>query len=251
MPKSAVCPVPEPGAALPGSLGLPALPRRRRCPVPASNAFDSPSGGTVPDAAFGNVAADGAWHTVTMTYTDVGTHAGKDLAIYISDVWANNNAKSSATIDDIKVSTSGGGGNPYAVWAAGPFSKALANPAANVDFDNGGMATGIEWALGGDPTDGGDDAGLAPVIDNSDPDKFVFIFDRSDAAAADANTSIVVEYGSALGGWTGASDGVNGVGIDASAVPAAGFHTVVVSIPKSLAAGGKLFARLKVVVTNR
>jgi fibronectin-binding autotransporter adhesin len=35
----------------------------------------------------------------------------------------------------------------------------------------------------------------------------------------------------------------------ASAVPAAGFRTVVVSIPKTLASGGKLFAHLRVVVT--
>jgi hypothetical protein len=42
---------------------------------------------------------------------------------------------------------------------------------------------------------------------------------------------------------------VNGVTIADSAVPEAGFRTVLVSIPKSLAGpGGRLFARLSVVV---
>lgn len=45
-------------------------------------------------------------------------------------------------------------------------------------------------------------------------------------------------------------NGVDGVTIGNSGVPGAGFHTVVVAIPKALVPGGLLFARLKVAVTT-
>ncbi len=143
-----------------------------------------------------------------------------------------------------------GGGSPYASWTGGPFSGTLTNPSASLDFDNGGLATGIEWVVGGDPTLGSDDAGKAPTFNNSDPGNFVFTYRRRDAANTDTNTTIAAQYGTNLSGWTTATHGVNGVTINDTAVPEPGFRTVVVTIPKSLAGpGGKLFARLKVDVT--
>lgn len=135
---------------------------------------------------------------------------------------------------------------PYADWTAG--FAGLTNSYSNIDFDGGGLATGIEWVVGGDPTDPGDDAGNAPTLDNSDPDNFKFVFKRRDDAAADSNTTIVVEYGSDLMGWrnTAAHGVIDGVTIDDSVVLGGGFHQVTVSIPKSLAVDGKLFARLGV-----
>ena len=138
----------------------------------------------------------------------------------------------------------------YGTWAQGPFAGPLSDLSPALDVDGGGLATGVEWVVGGDPTVGSDDPSRAPTLGNSDPNIFVFTYKRRDAAQADSNTTITVQYGTDLsaGGWTTAADGVNGVTIDATGVPEAGFHTVVVSIPKSLAAGGKLFARLKVAV---
>jgi len=141
-----------------------------------------------------------------------------------------------------------GAGNPFDIWAAG--FAGLTNPAPTLDFDAGGLATGIEWVLGGDPTNPADDATIAPTFNNSDPDSFVFTFNRRDDAENDPNTTIVVEYGSDLSGWDPATDGVDGVTIDDTAVPQAGFRTVVVSIPKTLAAGNKLFARLSIEVAT-
>jgi hypothetical protein len=136
------------------------------------------------------------------------------------------------------------------LWAAGPFAGTLSNSSASLDFDNGGLDTGIEWVVGGDPTLGSDDAGKSPTFSNSDPNNFVFTYKRRDAAQADANTIIAVQYGTNLSGWTTAIHGVNGVSIDDTHVPEAGFRMVVVAIPKTLAGpGGKLFARLNVVVT--
>ncbi len=143
-----------------------------------------------------------------------------------------------------------GSSSAYAAWASGPFQGTLSNSTASLDFDGGGLETGIEWVVGGDPTKSSDDAVLTPALNNADSSNAIFTFRRSDVANADPNTTIVVEYGSSLvlNSWATASNGVNGVTIDASAVPAAGFHTVVVSIPKSLAPGGRLFAHLRVVI---
>ena len=139
---------------------------------------------------------------------------------------------------------------PFGIWANGPFSSTLSDPSASLDFDKGGLDTGIEWVVGGDPTHGADDAGKAPTFSTSDPDKFVFSYRRRDAANTDPNTAISVQYATGLDAWTTATHGVNGVSIDDSQIPEAGFRTVVVSIPKTLAEpGGRLFARLNVVVS--
>ena len=137
----------------------------------------------------------------------------------------------------------------FSTWASS--FAGLTDTSPSLDFDHGGLATGIEWVVGGDPTLGSDDATNTPTFNNSDPLKFVFSFKRRDLAAADAKTGISVQYSTNLASesWATAIHGTNGVTIDDSAVPEAGFHTVVVSVPKVLAPSGALFARLKVVIT--
>lgn len=134
--------------------------------------------------------------------------------------------------------------DPYAIWS-GNFPS-LTNPSADLDFDNGGLPTGIEWVTGGDPTVGGDDSSVTPTIDKTNPTHFLFTFRRRDAAAGDAGTTILVEYGDNLSTWTPAQNGVDGVTIDDSTDLGGGFHQVTVSIPRSLVPGGTLFAQLKV-----
>jgi hypothetical protein len=140
--------------------------------------------------------------------------------------------------------------SPYLAWAAGPFTGTLADPNPALDFDGGGLKTGIEWVLGGDPTNPGDDAAIAPTFDNSsDPDFFIFTYRRTDAAAADANTTIAAEYGSNLTGWTTAVAGADVVITPADDGAGTGIDLVEVKIRRTLAVGGMLFARLKVAVT--
>jgi hypothetical protein len=139
-------------------------------------------------------------------------------------------------------------GDPYGTWAAGPWSGTLSDDSSELDFDGGGLETGIEWVVGGDPTDGSDDAGNAPSFDSGNATHFILTFKRRDAAAADANTDIAVEYGSNLSGWAEAVHGTDGVTIDDTTDLGGGFHQVTVSIPRTLAVDGKLFARLKVTV---
>jgi hypothetical protein len=141
-------------------------------------------------------------------------------------------------------------GTPFGNWAESFEDLGDASP--SVDADQGGLATGIEWVLGGDPADSGDDAALAPTLDPSaGPDgKSLFIFRRSDLAEADANTTVTVEYGSSLAGWTAAVHQGNGPGdITITETPdhfANGIDRVTVALPSALAVGGKLFVRLNV-----
>lgn len=135
----------------------------------------------------------------------------------------------------------------YAGWAA--EIEGLADPDADLDFEHDGFASGIEWVLGGDPV-APDAAAIAPVLDaGASPGPLLFHFRRSDVAAADAGTTITVEYGSDLTGWIPAQNGVSGVTItpdDNAAAP--GIDLVTVSLPRALATDGKFFVRLKVTI---
>jgi alpha-galactosidase len=139
----------------------------------------------------------------------------------------------------------------YAVWSSLYPSADLTDP--SVDNDKGGLPAGIEWVVGGDPTNSSDDAGLTPTIDTTtDPDgKFLFTYRRSDAAHLDPGTSITVEYGNSLNGWTTAvHQGSAANQITIGEVPdGPGFSTVTVALPPALAPGGRLFVRLSLQVT--
>jgi len=147
----------------------------------------------------------------------------------------------------LDVTTGPGGTGEYANWAAG--FPGLADTAPDLDFDGDGLATGLEWVLGGDPTIA-DAAAIAPTYDNAtDPDDFLFVFRRTADSANDPGTTTTVEYGSDLLGWTPAEDGVNGIIIDEELdFFDPGIDRVTVAIPHALATSGKLFVRLKVTV---
>jgi hypothetical protein len=149
--------------------------------------------------------------------------------------------------------TGGNPSDPYGDWAGGPFAATLTDDSPALDFDGGGLPTGIEWVVGGDPTDGSDDAGLAPTFDNSAPNDLLFVFRRADAAEADVNSAIAVEYGGDLTSWRntidhGPADGVITNVADDHHGP--GIDRVTVAIPRSLEADGALFARLKVTIAE-
>lgn len=145
-------------------------------------------------------------------------------------------------------------GGPFDLWAEGFADLTDSQPA--LDFDNGGLPTALEWVLGGDPTDATDDGGLAPGIDTaSDPGgKVLFSFRRRVAARDDEATTIVVQYGNNLAGWTTAIHQGNGAGdITVTAIPdpeAPAFEMVTVALPPILAETGNLFVRLGVAVDS-
>lgn len=148
---------------------------------------------------------------------------------------------------DVVLSYAASAGTPYDTWA-GMFLD-LSDTSFDLDFDNGGLDTGVEYVVGGDPTLGSDDAGLAPTVEDTNSD-LLFTFRRSDLANDDPNTTIIVEYGSDLMGWETAVNGVVDVVIienDDFYSVTPGIDQVIVSLPHALEVAGKLFARLRVV----
>ncbi len=155
--------------------------------------------------------------------------------------WVANNGRGLGTVltgPDVA-------GGVYATWADGSFLGTLTDSTASLDFDGGGLRTGVEWVVGGDPPDPSDDAGLTPTS-TDDGTYLVFTYIRTDAANDDPNTTIEVEYGNDLTGWTTAVNAVNGVIINVT--PDSPSDIVEVKIPKTEAVNGLLFARLNVVI---
>ena len=143
----------------------------------------------------------------------------------------------------------------YTVWAnGGSFANTLGNQNMAVDFDNDGLATGLEWVVGGDPTLASDSVSKKPVFDNTtDSNYFIYSYRRADIANTDPKTSIIVQYGSDLTGWTDAVDAtvnVNNNGnieiTETNDGYGAGVDKVDVKIKRTLGVGSKLFSRLKV-----
>jgi hypothetical protein len=140
----------------------------------------------------------------------------------------------------------------FRAWADG--FPGLTDATSSFDLDGGGLSTGIEWVLGGDPVDGGDDPDLLPTLDVvSDPNFYIFTYRRSDTANNDPTTTVAVLYGSDLGTWTTAvHDGVNVIitvtdnffGTDP------GIDRVVVKLKRTLAVAGRFFVRLGVTLSE-
>jgi hypothetical protein len=135
-----------------------------------------------------------------------------------------------------------GSGTPYSNWAT---ANGIAGATANQDSDGDGIPNGIEFVIGGDPS-GPDSSSLhlLPVI-TSDATYLNFTFRRTDESAG---SNPVVQYSTDLGDtWLEAQSGEEGVIVEETNT-GTGVDTVTVKIPRALAEGGKLFARLYVEV---
>lgn len=134
--------------------------------------------------------------------------------------------------------------DPYLAWATGaPYNLAGANALPTADPDKDGISNSVEFVIGGNPASVSNTALLPTLVVN--PTNFVFTYRLSDLSAY---LNPTVQYGSSLTGWTTAQNGVNGVTIGAPTALETGIKQVVVTIPKTLAVGSRLFARLNVVV---
>lgn len=135
-----------------------------------------------------------------------------------------------------------GSGTPYSNWTT---ANGIAGATADQDTDGDGIANGIEFVIGGDPS-GPNSASnsLLPTI-TTDATHVNFTFRRTDESAG---LDPFVQYNTSLTGtWTDAQTGVNGVVIqEANNGFGTGIDSVTVKIPHALANGGKLFARLRV-----
>lgn len=143
----------------------------------------------------------------------------------------------------LQLSYTPGGGSPYAAWET---ANGIAGAGADTDSDFDGIPNGIEFVIGGDPSGPGSASQALLPTATVDATHLTFVFRRTDDSAG---FNPYVEYGSALTGWTEAEGGVAGVVITEDN----NFHggntdRVTVIIPRALASGGKLFARLRIEV---
>jgi fibronectin-binding autotransporter adhesin len=161
-----------------------------------------------------------------------------------------SSASAAPVPDDVHFSGSGTlkvttGGNAYLTWTA---ANGIPGAAGTEDADGDGISNAIEFVIGGDPSGPDSDSNaLLPAMDNSDATYVDFVFRRTDDAAG---SDPYVEYGSTLSGWTTAEPGepvANPVVIDETDdFYGAGIDQVTVRLPRALATGSKLFARLRV-----
>jgi hypothetical protein len=136
-------------------------------------------------------------------------------------------------------------GHPYATWANSHIGLDNRNPM--LDFDRGGLATAVEWVLGGAPADGSDDAAIAPRIDNStDPDYLIFTYRRAARSLADPGTTVCVEYCSDMFSWNEALPGTHIRITEFIDAAGPGIDVVEVRLHRSLAPEGRMFGRLNV-----
>ncbi len=132
----------------------------------------------------------------------------------------------------------------YTTWANSKSLTGL-NNGATLDPDNDGISNLLEFILGGNPLTS-DTPSIMPAL-TLDASNFYFTFNRADES--EAQTVQTFQYGTNLTGWSDVTIGaisvlpVVSITENAGAAP----DTVVITIPRSNAVGGKLFGRLKAV----
>lgn len=200
------------------------------------------------DGSSGTIIASGLdLEDAVVTFDITGT---LDDPVYVLATYTNLNGVESASFPappdgyELKVSHESNkialveiiAGTPYEIWSGGL--------PADEDSNGDGVANGVAWALGADdPQERA--IGLLPTLDNtSDETYLTFSYTPGNAAVSDENTSITVQYSTDLDGWTPAVNDGEDVIIGSEE------GLVVVRFKRSaLAPDGKVFARLKVVVT--
>lgn len=143
--------------------------------------------------------------------------------------------------------TSGGVSDPYSDWTT---ANGIPGAGGAVDSDGDGIANGIEFVLGTDPSGPGSNSNANLPKVTTDATYLNFEFRRTDASMSlAAAQQPYVEYGSTLTGWTKAVAGAPaGTPVVINVVndgAGAGIDVVTVRIPRALATGSKIFARLR------
>jgi autotransporter-associated beta strand protein len=208
---------------------------------------------TVTAAAFGNAGSStisigtitetsptSGVFTVLVTPTSAGSLQLKvNAGAVLKDAAGNNLNTTTAIADNTTITVQ----SAYTSWAGGS--------GFNTDSNSDGIANGIAWVVGASDTSA-NAASLLPTSDSTaDVNYLTYTYRRIDAANLDPNTTITVEYGSNLSGWSPATnDGTDTIITTTDDFYGAGIDKVEVKINKSLAQNGKLFSRLKVLQSS-
>ncbi|MES2474324.1 MAG: autotransporter-associated beta strand repeat-containing protein [Verrucomicrobiota bacterium] len=202
-------------------------------------------GDFVIDLAGASVANGNSWLLVDVTnLTEAfsGTFSVVDFT-ESANVWTKVDGENTWTFreDNGVLSLAVGAVSAYATWATGQGLTG-ANNAATLDPEFDGIANALEFVLGGNPL--ASDTPKLPVL-TTDATNFIFTFNRADES--ETEVALTFQYGSALSGWTDVAIGAASAGQVAVTENAAAADSIVVTIPKTSAVGGKLFGRLRAV----
>jgi len=174
------------------------------------------------------------------TFTDIATQLGTSVSGYELQL-QNSNTELWLVF--------AASGTDYASWAGG--FAGFSDTTEDLDSDGGGLESGVEYVVGGDPTDPGDDVAKTPTS-TDDGTNLIFTFTR-DQASIHPDTTVTVEAGTDLSNWPevytiGEDTAGSGTGVAVDKDTSPGFDTVTVTIPKNSA--DKKFARLQVTVAS-
>ena len=140
-----------------------------------------------------------------------------------------------------------GASSAYDTWAKTTHGLSGANADFNFDYDNDGLANGIEWILGGNPTTS--TPSVSPVATRDASNNLILTFTRQEDSIGE--TILTLEYGSNLTDWTSfvidADGGTDANGVIVAIDQVASPDAVTVTIPASVAVNGKIFSRIKAV----
>jgi hypothetical protein len=183
---------------------------------------------------------------LTFTFTiDAGTFtagtAGQPIVLRL-----DSSGQRGLYVDNVTLSVSGGGGDPYSDWA---ISRGLDGTNNGFDQDPEGdqLANGLEWILGGNPLVQ-DAAGLWPAAGDANGG-LTLTFTRAEDSIGEVSLSVDWDV-DLEGTWANTIPIVDdilpsgdnpSVDIDTAAAP----DSVTVTIPVGNAVAGKIFARLR------
>ncbi|MEO5914382.1 MAG: autotransporter-associated beta strand repeat-containing protein [Luteolibacter sp.] len=181
------------------------------------------------------------------------THSGTDVvnALYFNGVAQANGIYDAGNSGGLITGTGkiqvGATPAGYASWAVAKGLTAGVNDGVNQDPDFDGIANLLEYVLGGLPIGAGSsNTSILPTSSLTTTD-LVVSFKRSDLSESD--TTLKVQWSTNLGTW-GAPDEVTigatsaGIATVTEDSPSVDLDTVSVAVPRTNAAGGKLFARV-------
>jgi len=185
------------------------------------------SAGSVLDLTGSTAPANGVYTLVTANGGITGTPTTVNL---------NGITGSVSVVGNSLVLMVGAG---YDSWASAKGLTAANNGPAQ-DPDGDGISNLLEFVLGGEPLTS--DPSILPTQSITSTD-YVFTFHRSDES--EAEIALTFQYGSDLTAWTNVAVGATSSGQVTVTENGASPDTVVVTIPRSSAVGGKLFGRLR------
>jgi hypothetical protein len=183
-----------------------------------------------------------------LTYTPNPNFSGSDSFTFKANDGTENSAPATVSITV----------NPleeFNQWLA--LFSITAGP--GVDSDGDSISNAVEFVIGGNPANQNNTAMLPTItMVTADPDNnsvnadyLLFTYRRTDISKNDPSTTINVQWSTSLStGWTNATGTPGVVTLVEDDAAGAGIDLVKVYIPRSLAPGGGLFARLGVAVNT-